>query len=320
VTLALIITGFFVLTFTLVGGTAYFVMGTVRRRLVDIPAEVAAIRGQFNASPILKQDQTSSIGFWGSTLERFNSSRRLKRLLEEADLNWSVGRLAALMLMSGVSTGTIVTRFSFVPVLAGLGVGLAASTAPLFWVLRRRRLKVEKFDMAFPDALDSLARSLKAGHPLAAAMDQVAAECEEPVAGEFRQTLDEWRLGRTWDQALMNLAERVPSLQVATFVAAVRLHSRSGGKLTEVLAGLSETMRESTMLEGEIRALSAHGRMTGSILTVLPLFIAFMMWRVNPDYMLVLVNDPTGRLMAIAAVGCLVAAHFVIQWMLKLRY
>jgi tight adherence protein B len=139
------------------------------------------------------------------------------------------------------------------------------------------------------------------------------------VASEFRQTLDEWRLGRTWETALDNLARRVPSLQVATFVAAVRLHARAGGRLTEVLASLSESMRESMMIQGEVRALSAHGRMTGTILTALPVFIAFMMWRVNPDYMLVLVRDPTGKLLAMASVACLVAAHFVIQWILKVR-
>jgi tight adherence protein B len=320
VTLILIIGGFFILTFALVGFSGHLVLGSIRRRLFEIPAEVAAIRGQFNPSPILKQDQTSSIGVWGTTLERFNFSRRLKALLEEADLNWSVGRLAALMLLSGVCTVVVLSRFPFVPVLAALGAGSIACTAPYFWVRRKRGLKIERFDQAFPDALDSLSRSLKAGHPLAAAMDQVAAECEEPVSGEFRQTLDEWRLGRTWDQALGNLAVRVPSLQVATFVAAIRLHSRSGGKLTEVLGGLSETMRETSMLEGEIRALSAHGRMTGTILTALPLFIAFMMWKVNPGYMLVLVEDPTGRWLAITAAGCLIAAHFVIRWMLKVRF
>ena len=318
--LLLLIGGFFVFTFGLVGLSGHLVMGNLRRRLVEIPAEVAAIRGQNLSSPILKQDQTSSIGFWASTLEHFTLSQRLKLLLEEADLNWSVGRLALMMLVTGISSGVVASRFSFVPVLAALALAFAISTAPYFWVLRRRTQKIERFDQAFPDALDSLARSLRAGHPLAAAMDQIAAECAEPVAGEFRQTLDEWRLGRTWDQSLDNLAKRVPSLQVATFVAAVRLHSRSGGKLTEVLGALAESMREANAIEGEVRALSAHGRMTGTILTALPVFIAFMMMKVNPEYMGVLFTDPTGKLLVTAAIGCLIAAHFVIQWILKVKY
>ena len=314
-----IIAVFFLLTFGLVSLSGHLVVARIRRRIVEIPAEVAAIRGQSLASPILKQDQTSSIGFWGITLERFTTSDRLKRLLEEADLNWSVGRLALLMLLTGVSTGVVLSRFSFIPVLAALAAGVLTATFPYVWVLRRRELKLTKFDEAFPDALDSLSRSLRAGHPLAAAMDQVSAECAEPVAGEFRQTLDEWRLGQTWDRALENLAERVPSLQVATFVAAVRLHARSGGRLTEVLASLSESMRESTMIQGEVRALSAHGRMTGTILTALPVFIALMMLKVNPDYMMILVLHPTGRLLIAGSVGCLISAHFVIQWILKIR-
>jgi tight adherence protein B len=317
--LILVIAGFFILSFGLVGLSGHLVIGRFHRRLVEIPQEVAAVRGQFTPSPILKNDETSSIGVWGSTLEQFDFSKRLKLLLEEADLNWSVGRLAALMLMSGISTAVVLSRFPIIPLLAALGVGLLSCAFPYFWVLRRRRLKIDRFDQAFPDALDSLSRSLRAGHPLAAAMDQVAAECEEPVASEFRQTLDEWRLGRPWDRALDNLATRVPSLQVATFVAAVRLHSKSGGKLTEVLSSLSESMRETIMIQGEIRALSAHGRMTGSILTALPIFIAIMMWYVNPDYMMVLFRDPTGKLLAMGSVGCLIAAHFVIQWIIKVR-
>ena len=191
----LIILGFFALSFGLVGLSGHLAMGRFHRKLVQIPAEVAAIRGQFTASPILKNDETSSIGVWGLTLEQFDFSQRLKRLLEEADLNWSVGRLAALMLMSGICTVVLLSRFRFIPLLAALGAGLLATSFPYFWVLRRLRLKLDRFEQAFPDALDSLSRSLRAGHPLAAAMDQVAGECEEPVAGEFRQTLDEWRLG-----------------------------------------------------------------------------------------------------------------------------
>jgi tight adherence protein B len=305
--LILIIAGFFVLSFGLVGLSGHLVMGRMHRKRVEIPAEVAAIRGQFSASPILKNDETSSIGVFGSTLEQFDFSNRMKLLLEEADLNWSVGRLAALMMMASVSTGVVLSRFRFMPVLLALGLGLAAASFPYFWVLRRRRMKIDRFEQAFPDALDSLARSLRAGHALAAAMDQVSSECEEPVAGEFRQTLDEWRLGRTWENALENLARRVPSLQVATFVAA------------EVLASLAESMRESVMIQGEVKALSAHGRMTGTILTALPVFIALMMLKVNPDYMMVLVRDPTGKLLAMASVACLVSAHFVIQWILKVR-
>lgn len=308
---------FFLLTATLVGWAGYWAMTHVRRRL-DAPAEIAAIRGQV-PSVILKPDQVSSIGIWAQVLEQLNFSQRLKTTLEEADLDWSVGRLALVMATTGLSTIVLLSRFPFVPIMIAVGAGLLTWTIPYFWVTRRRQQRLDAFKLHFADALDSLARSLKAGHALAAGMDSVASEAEPPVSSEFRQTLDEWRLGSTWDQALGNLARRVPLLDVQIFVAAVRQHSRSGGKLTEVLSSLAESMRENNAIEGEVRAISAHGRMTGIILTVLPIFIAAMMMYVNPSYMMVLFTDSTGRILVMAAAGSLVAAHFVIQFILRIR-
>jgi tight adherence protein B len=122
-----------------------------------------------------------------------------------------------------------------------------------------------------------------------------------------------------WQRALENLAHRVPLLEVNLFIAAVVLHSRTGGKLSEVIAGLSENMRESIALQGEVRALAAHGKLTGLILTILPVGIAGMMLWVSPNYMMVLYNSPYGKDMIAAAVGCLVLGHFVIRKIVDIK-
>jgi tight adherence protein B len=111
----------------------------------------------------------------------------------------------------------------------------------------------------------------------------------------------------------------MPLLEVSMFVSAVQLQNRTGGKLNEVLAKLAENMRESVALKGEVRALAAHGKLTGAVLTVLPIAIAVVMLVVNPSYLAILVNHPDGKYLIAAAVGCLVVAHFLIRRIVDIK-
>jgi tight adherence protein B len=139
------------------------------------------------------------------------------------------------------------------------------------------------------------------------------------VAPELKKVAAEAALGVGWQRALENLSQRVPLLEVNLFGAAVVLHSRTGGKLSEVIAGVAETMRESLALQGEVRSLAAHGKLTGLILTVLPIGIATMMMFVSPSYMLILYNHPLGPALIGAAITCLVLAHFVIRKLVDIK-
>src|SRR5262249_44275772 len=145
--------------------------------------------------------------------------------------------------------------------------GIAVAFIPYGYILHLRNRRFRKFAEAFPDVLDSLARALRAGYPLAAAIDLVAAETAQPISGELKRAWVEANLGMGWQRALENLAQRVPLLEVNLFISAVVLHSRTGGKLSEVITGLAENMREAQALRGEVRALAAHGKLTGVILT-----------------------------------------------------
>ena len=308
---------FFVVAFGLTGTAAYFLMA--RRKAGHAMADALGADLEEPSANLLRSDRVSSIGFWESVLGRFHFASDWKSVLAEADVSWSVGRLAAMMLLSGTLVTVALWRVPWIPMMVALGGGLLASLIPYFRVSQKRQARLDQFEEAFPDALDSLARALRAGHPLAAGLDLLATESPAPISIEMRRTLDEWKLGRTWDQALDNLASRVPTINMKIFVAAVRLQSRSGGKLTDVLATLSESMRESLSLEGEIRAISAHGRMTGAVLTLLPVGIAAMMFYVNPPYLYTLVDHPWGKPMLATAAGCLVLAHFVIRRILDIR-
>ncbi len=268
---------------------------------------------------LLKEDSLSTISPWARVLERSDFVRIMHRHLLQAGLTWSVGRITLLMLLASSVALGITMQFDWVPGWAGLLIAVGVGALPYLYILRCRAKRFRQFEENFPDALDSLARSLRAGHPFPAAMDIVAGECEQPVAAEMHQTAMEGNLGTSWEQALSNLVERMPLLEVSMFASAVQLQNRTGGKLNEVLASLAENMRESVSLKGEVRALAAHGKLTGNVLTVLPIVIACVMAVVNPAYLAILIHYPNGKILIATAVVCLVLARFVIRRIVDIK-
>jgi tight adherence protein B len=198
-------------------------------------------------------------------------------------------------------------------------VACGAALLPYGYILQRRGKRFDEFKKQFPDALDFLSRSLRAGHPLPVALELLAQEESPPLSTEMRKTAEERRLGMQLDQALDNLANRVPIINVRIFVAAVKLQNRTGGKLSEVLDGLAESMREAGAVEGEVKSLAAHGRVTGAVLTALPVLIGVMMTMVNPGYLSIIVENPTARIVTILCLVGLVAAHFIIRKIVDVR-
>jgi tight adherence protein B len=268
---------------------------------------------------LLKRDDLSSISLWSRVLERLDVAERARRHLMQAGMNVSVGRLSAMMLLAAASAFSVFNSLAPNSWLLNVAAGLGAGAIPYWAVLRRRRKRLARFEDQFPDALDFLARALRAGHPFPVALEFLANESAAPLSVEMRITSDERRLGMSWDDAFRNLSQRVPLLNVRLFAAAVTLQTRTGGKLSEVLGQLAETMREAASLRGEVRAISAHGRMTGTILTVMPIAICFLMTSVNPGYLNVLLHHPLGPPLILASIGCLVLAHLVIRRIVDVR-
>jgi tight adherence protein B len=268
---------------------------------------------------VLKDESLSSISPWAKLLERSDLVKIMRRHLQQADLGWSVGRVTMLMLLTASVVLAIAMREERIPGIIAVLIAVLVGSLPYWYIVRRRAKRFRQFEENFPDALDSLARALRAGHPFAAGMEIVAQECEAPVSTELRKAAAEANLGASWEQALANLAERMPLLEVSMFAAAVQMQSRTGGKLNEVLGKLAENMREATSLRGEVRALAAHGKMTGAVLTVLPLVIAGMMMIVNPSYLTVLIYHPYGKYLISGAIICLVLAHIVIRRIVDIK-
>jgi tight adherence protein B len=279
-------------------------------------AEAEAAQEDGN-STLFRDERLSSLNFWDSLLARFDFIEILKVRMAQAELEWSVGRVTALMLLCGTIAGFLLLRI--LPVWAAFAGAIGVAFLPYGYILRAREKRFRAFREAFPDVLDSMARALRAGYALPAAVDIVASDAPEPISTELKKASAEANLGMGWDRALENLARRIPVLEVNIFISAVVLHSRTGGKLGEVLSGVAENMREAISLQGEVRALAAHGKLTGAILTALPVAIALMMMVFSPGYMQTLYFHPWGKTLIAGAIGCLVLAQLVIRKIVDIK-
>lgn len=309
----------FLTTFLAAGLAALIGWFALQRLGAEAVAEDVSDHLLDDSPRLLKDDTYSTISPWARLLEKSDFIRIMHRHLQQAGLTWSVGRVTLLMLLASSVALGFAMQFESIPGWANPLIAIAVGALPYLYILRCRAKRFRQFEEHFPDALDSLARSLRSGHPFPAAMEIVAEETEQPVAAELQQTAMEGNLGRSWDEALNSLSERVPLLEVNMFAAAVQLQNRSGGKLNEVLGGLAENMRESVALRGEVRALAAHGKLTGAVLTVLPLVIAAVMTTVNPSYLAILIHHPDGKYLIWSAICCLVLAHFVIRRIVDIK-
>jgi tight adherence protein B len=315
------ITLFFLVTFAVaVAGMALFRFFPASTTETPAPAPAAdtPIADIYDAT-LLKDDSLSTISIWGRLLQRFDWVEIMKRHISEAGMDWSVGRLTMFMLVAGTSTLGSMRFLSLIPGWMTLVMACAAAGAPYMVVMRRRGRRMRRVETQLPDALDTMSRALRAGHPIQATLDIVAKETRAPLGYELRKLADARALGMPLEGALQSLAERIPVSEVAEFTAALAMQNRTGGKLHEVLARLSENMRENEALKQEIEAISAHGKMTGLILSLMPVAIGVILSFTNPSQMAMLWGTPLGRNLVSLGLVLLVLAHFVIRRLVDIR-
>ena len=270
-------------------------------------------------SALLREDSLSSITLWHALLQRLDLIDRLKQRMDEADLHWSVGRVTLTMLLLGGSFFALVQDSALLPPGSGVGAFALGAWLPYWFIEKKRQQRIQKFEAQFPDALESLARMMRAGHPLSSAFEVLGSEVPAPLGLEFRRMAEERRLGAPLDQVMENFIARVKVDEVRLFVAATLLQARAGGRLTEVLERLAETLRENAALRGEVRALSAQGKMTGTVLTLLPLGIGIMLYLTATEFISVLIYHPNGKYLIWTGIACVIAGHLVIQRLVKVK-
>ncbi len=268
---------------------------------------------------ILKTDALSAIGLLAALLERMHLTDRLKKLLREADVGWSAGRLVLLMLTTFALAFAVLLRLDFVPWWATVPVAMGAGSAPLLRVRQKRAQRLASVESQLPEALDFVSRALIAGHSLPMSLELLADEIGQPLAGELRKTVDEYNLGLSMERALENLSDRVPSVDIRFFTSAIGTHSRTGGNLHDLLENLAETIRQRGTLKGQVKAMTANGRMTAMILSALPFVIAGVMLLTNAEFFMVLVRHPVGKTLLFLGLCSQVLAFFVIRKIVDIR-
>jgi len=285
----------------------------------SVLSPAAQAPGDRETAVLLRDESLSTISFWQKVLTRFQGIDAVQGKIEQAGLRWTVGRLTAMMLLSGSAAAVVCWRIAWISNSVMFVLAAVAALGPYAVVLRRRRQRLERIAVMFPDMLDSLARSLRAGNPLATALDLWAREGGQPLSGELRRLVDERNLGLDWNLALENFAQRIPLTETRVFAAAILLNSRAGGRLNDVVAGLAENIREAAALRSEARAIAAQGKATGKILTALPVAIALIMAYLNPAALVILWNDPVGNRLIWLSATCVVLAWVVIRRMVEAR-
>lgn len=271
-------------------------------------------------APALIQNDVQAGVLSARLIKRFELQTRVQDLLEQAGLKWHASRLIHSSL--GLFLGGFVAGWVLMPAefrkLAILPA-LVAGAFPLLYVMRKKKARLRRFEELFPESLEFVARSMRAGHAFSVSLEMIHREFQEPLSGEFRRTFEEHNLGLPLDVALQKLAKRIPSLDVHFFVSAVLLQKRTGGNLAEILDKLAYVIRERFKLRGRIRAISAHGRMTGAALTCIPLAVASIMFYVNPDYMHFFFFDEVGQIMLGSAIVLQCIGYMIIRQIVKIE-
>jgi len=246
---------------------------------------------------ILSQPLDDRPGLVEMFLERFGN---IGLLFQQADTNLTVPKFTAIsaaMGVAGIGLGTVLRIHVTVIPLACLLMGFL----PLFWLLFRRKRRFKTFNSQLPDALEMIARTLRSGQSLGFGFNMVSTEMPPPIGKEFGRIFEEQNLGMALDDSLRDMTERIPNLDLRFFVTALILQRQTGGDLAEILDKISALIRDRFRIWGQIQSLTGEGRLSGLVLLGLPFVLLVAVYKLNPEYIMLLFHDPLGTKMLVAA-------------------
>lgn len=278
------------------------------------PAE----KGGHDAASFRRSEINSSIPILNRWLQRLDLMPRITLMLRQADLKMTPGALILMSTAAFAIPGYIVDLKTG-SALVGLGVGAALSAAPFGFVWFKRMKRFGKFEQGLPEALDLIVSGLRAGHSLSSAISLVTRECPDPVSSEFRMAFDEQNFGLDMRVALENLVKRVPLQDLKMAITAIVIQRESGGNLAEVLEKTAHMVRERFRLKKQVRVHTAQGRMTGLVLTILPIALGIGLYILNPDNESLLWKRDIGIKLLIAAGCSLTIGTALIQKIVRLK-
>jgi tight adherence protein B len=287
----------------------------IKRRLQTI----ALRKPSEEAMPaLLKDEMMSTIPALHKFLYGLPISQKLELLIDQADVKIKVGALVLITLALGALGMLIGIRLGKNPLLPFM-LAPALASIPFLYLLGKRAKRFKKFDEQLPDALDMAARSLRAGHSFTSALYVVSQEMSEPIAKVFRLAYEEQGYGIPMPEALKHMNRSVKSIDLRFFITAVNIQRETGGNLAEILEKLATTIRERFKIIRQLRVYTAQGRLSGYILSALPIFMLLVMSVVNAKYVKILFNTKAGVTMLIAAFSLQVVGFLVIKKIIKIK-
>ncbi len=274
-----------------------------------------------SVSNLLKEIESGKPSGLNRLFSGMQFSKHAEEMIQQAGLNWSSSRLLTsmgLMMVPGLGLGLFVP-FLFNGPTTAIALGLVFGSIPYLVVRAKRKKRLNTLEEQFPESLDFLARSMRAGHAFSISLEMLGEEMDDPLGQEFRALFNEQNLGAPIDIALRNFALRVPLLDVRFFTSSVLLQKQTGGNLSEILSRLAYIIRERFRLKGQVRACSAHGRITATILTLMPIATMLGLLLVAPGYLQGMANDSDGKYMIGGAIVAQLLGNFFIKKIINIK-
>ena len=267
---------------------------------------------------VIRDEMLSRIPAFDAVLRRSERVSMLQKMLMQGHVNIRAGNFLMACVAGAVVLG-IVLFIAGGNVIFGWGGALLGFFVPYAYASHMRQKRFQRFEEKFPEAIDTLARAVRAGHAFTTALEMIANEVSEPVASEFRQLYEEQKFGLPVRDALINLADRLPLVDVKFFVTAVMLQRETGGNLAEILDNLSYVIRERFKILRQVRVHTAQGRLTMVLLMALPPTIVLVMLTINPGFIRPLFTDPLGHALIVAGITLQTMGYFFIRRIIRIQ-
>ena len=264
-----------------------------------------------------KSELLSVIPWLNRRLLKYDLAPRLHTLLYQANLKWTAGKLLAMCAACFVLPAYLIYR-NVGSILLAMSIGLLLSAAPFAWALHKRTKRTALFQQGLPEALGLIVSALRAGHSLSSAMGLVARECADPIGCEFKECFEEQNYGLELRTAMDNMIARVPLQDLRIIATAITIQKESGGNLAEILEKTAYVIQERFRLKRQVAVHTAQGRLTGWVLTFLPVALGIALYAANPVMMSVLWKTPIGVKLLWTAAGMLVVGGLIIRYIVNM--
>src|SRR5712671_5161707 len=316
-----IVTIFFIVLITAFAVVMFFTEPSkedkqIHSRLVSLD-RVSVSSGEEDPG-IVREVTFSTIPAFDAFLRGNRFAIGLHLLIEQSNVQWTVGRVIFSTLVL-IGVGALLGNWWIAPGFIGWVPGLALGAAPYFFLLQKRKKRLQRFSELLPEAIDLMVRGLRSGQAIAATVENVAQESDEPLRSEFRRTADEQSFGLPFRESMLNLSRRVPVPDLQFLVTAVLVQKETGGNLSLILEKTSHVIRERMRVVGQTRIRTAQGRLTGWILCALPFGMFFATNALNPGYGRILFVDPLGQKMVATAGVLMVVGMLTIRRIVNVR-